>query len=337
MGMAVMKAHLTGARFPLNVMLSVTDRCPSRCNYCQIPARRKKELTLEEITGLIDQVCLMGCRRLGIWGGEPFVREDLGEIIAYASRKDLFVTLDSNGYLVPERLSWVKQLDHLILALDGDKDAHDANREAGSFERVLAAVRAASGKVPLWTITVLTKNNLESIDFILGTARKYNFLATFQLLHHNDSLGRNHDALKASAAEYRKAIRKLIEAKKKGAPIASSLRYLEYLERWKDYDSPRSTVRLSPLKCWAGALYCNVDTDGSVYPCSLLVDRFPAMNFLDHGFERSFAALAQNPCKNCLASCFTEYNYLYSLDPGTVVSWIRAMKRTKSSLCRARS
>ena len=327
MGWGAVRANIWNKSLPLNVMLSVTNRCPSHCSYCNIPQRRQKELSTEEIFSLIDQITQMGCQRLGLWGGEPLVRDDIGRIIGYAKKKGLFVTLDSNGYFLPQKLKLISGLDHLILALDGRQQEHDLNREPGSFQKVMAAIEAASETLPLWTITVLTKNNLDSVDFILDNARKYGFLATFQLLHHNDKLARNPSGLMPALASYRKTINKLIIEKKKGAPIASSLNYLYHILRWPDYEVRTYPHQTNGLTCWAGRLYCNVDTDGSVYPCSLLVDIAHTLNFLEVGFKKAFENLPQDYCKCCMASCYTEYNYLYSLNIGTIIEWLRSMQR----------
>jgi len=333
MGWAALRANIFNKKVPLNVMLSVTNRCPSSCSYCNIPKRKQKELKTSEIFSLIDQISDMGCQRLGLWGGEPLVRDDIGLIINYAKKRGLFVTLDSNGYFVPEKIKSLKNLSHLILGFDGDEKAHDLNKEPGSFNKVMAAMEAAKGKIPFWTITVLTKNNLDSINFILNKARDYNFLTTFQLLHHNDKLSRNQEALLPSFGDYKRAIKKIIEEKKKGAHIASSQKYLYHILNWDDYEMTTSSHRVNNLRCWAGELYCNVDTDGSVYPCSLMIDKVNSLNFLDVGFKKAFDNLVLNSCEGCLASCFTEYNYLYSLDARTIVEWMKAMRKTARYIC----
>lgn len=332
MGWYAVCANIWHKRTPLNVMLAVTDRCHSNCVYCNIPNRAKDELTTLQIFNLIDQISKMGCQRIGLWGGEPLVRDDIGQIINYARSKGLFVTLDSNGYLVPKKIDRLAGLNHLVLAFDGDEKAHDLNRGRGSFEKLMAAIEAVSGKVPFWTITVLTKNNLDSIDFILAQARKYKFLTTFQLLHHNDKLAANQKNLIPSAQDYRKVIKKLIFEKKNGAPIVSSVRYLNHILNWEDYHTAVSSQKKSGFKCWAGELYCNVDTDGGVYPCSLLVDKIPALNFIDVTFKEAFTSLNRGNCQDCIASCFSEYNYLYSLDPATIMDWVNSMRKTRKYL-----
>lgn len=147
MGWHAFEANAYGRKFPLNVMLSVTNRCPSSCGYCKIPSREQKELTTEQIFSLIDQICEMGCQRLGLWGGEPLLRDDIGLLIDYAKRKGLFITLDSNGYLLPQKMKAINNLDHLILALDGPEEIHDLNRETGSFRKVMDAIKISSAKL----------------------------------------------------------------------------------------------------------------------------------------------------------------------------------------------
>ncbi len=329
MGWGALRARSQGVRIPLNVMLSITNRCTSRCSYCNIPNRKQKELTTREVFALIDEITDMGAQRLGLWGGEPLMRDDLGQIVNYAKAKGLFVTLDSNGYLVEERFLALKNVDHLILALDGPEEMHDLNRGKGSFQQAMNAIRYISGRLPLWTITVLTGHNLEGVDFVLEIAKRFGLLATFQVLHHNEILGRNLEALLPPDGLYRKAIHGLILKKKRGAPIASSLAYLRHVLRWPDYRNFMLSYPIDGLSCWAGKLYCNVDTDGSVFPCSLLVEKVDSLNFLEVGFKKAFEHMQEVSCKACSASCFTEYNYLYSLNMEVIVNWVKSMYKTR--------
>ncbi|HET9315679.1 MAG TPA: radical SAM protein, partial [Vicinamibacteria bacterium] len=65
---------------PINVTISVTFNCPSRCLTCYVTSRKAKELTVDEYRRIF--------RALGtapfwvtISGGEPFLRPDLPEIV----------------------------------------------------------------------------------------------------------------------------------------------------------------------------------------------------------------------------------------------------------------
>ncbi len=327
MATAAVSHRLVGRRVPLNLMLALTDRCTGRCRYCQLPARRAPEMTTAEICRLLDEAAAAGCQRVGLWGGEPLLRDDVEEIVVHARRAGLFVTVDTNGHLIPERPEALKAASHANISLDGDRAAHDANRGDGSWAKTMAGIEhARSLGVPFWTISVLSKHSVDQVDWILETARRMGFLATFQVLHHNDEIGCN-DGLYADADDLRAAARLLLAKKKEGAPIGSSRKYLELLATWPDYAVNRLPSHPGYPSCLAGRLYCNVDVDGSMYVCSLFVDEVKAPNVRELGFKGAFDALDLPDCNACLGACFTEYNLLYSLDIPTGLNWVKALIR----------
>ncbi len=318
-----------GLARPLNVMLAVTNRCNSRCRYCNIPGRGDQDAPTGQLRKLIDEMAAAGTVRLGLWGGEPLLRQDIGELVDHAKARGLYVTMDTNGLLWPERAAELRALDHVIFGLDGRPENHDANRGAGNQQKVLRAIETAAATPGLsaWTITVLNRKNLDDIDYLLDLAGQLKFLCTFQILHHNDVMGRNRDELMPSDEEHRAAIRHLLRRKREGARIASSARYLRYLLAWPDY---RATSMAEPhlgLRCKAGKLYCNIDTNGDVFACSLLIGKAKAANAFRDGFKAAFRAIPPLPCQACTAGCFTEYNYIYGLDPLCILDWMRAMRR----------
>ncbi|MBD3277810.1 MAG: radical SAM protein [Candidatus Aegiribacteria sp.] len=320
---------LFGRRRPVNVMVSITDKCCSRCSYCQIPEQGRPDLSTKQWKDLFRQMAEAGTRRIGVWGGEPLMRKDICELCGYARSLGMYVSLDSNGYIIPSRLEILDNIDHLVLAYDGPEHAHDANREEGSHEKALRAMEAVSGRVRFWTITVLTRNNIHHLDSIMETALKYGFQTTFQTLHHNEKLGGDTSGMMPSREEYAKTYDRLLKMKRDGAPIANSTRYLKSLMRWPDYSVTRMEEKFHGVPCRAGSMYCNIDADGKVYPCSLLIGLYPdSVNALETGFREAFRKTHTLPCQACTASCYTEYNYLYSLDPVTALQWHRSVKET---------
>ena len=326
MAASALRWRLTGRRRPLNIMLAVTDRCTNRCAICRIPALNRPDLPLPDIQRILDDAAAMGCQRLGIWGGEPLVRRDLGDIIRRAKQRKMFVTVDTNGHLLPESDELLAGADHLNISLDGNREANDAIRGAGSFDKTMRGLAHARRRYPFWTLTVLTKSNLGDIDWLLNLAREQGFRASFQVLHHNDYLGCNEEFHPDEQA-LREAIHLLIRRKREGWPVASSFGYLEHLLRWSDFRVIRRDTGHRPVRCAAGELYCNIDVNGDVYPCSLLVGEQAAPNAAQIGFRAAFAQLAPISCAQCLAACFTEYNLLYSLDWRTAWNWVRALGR----------
>lgn len=330
MGVAAFKAHLLGGVRPLNVMLAVTNRCDQRCRYCQIPQRRQPEMTAEEIKDLLHQMRRAGTVRLGLWGGEPLVRPDIGEIVEEARSLGFWISMDTNGRLVPRKLDVVKMLDHLVVSLDGPRQMHDANRQPGSFDHAMAALEATRGLLNVWTLTVFTRHNLEAVDFLLDVARTYGTMAAFQFLHHNETMGGDTHAMRATDEEYRRVVRRLLYLKRRGEPIASSVRYLRHLLHWPTYGLPKDPQARGGFRCWAGQLYCNVDADGAVYPCSLLIGERPSLKATQVGLAEALRFASRHVgCRSCDAACFTEYNCMYDLDPSVIWDWIVAMWQTR--------
>ena len=85
-----------GAPRPFSASFAVTDRCNLRCEYCNFPFLKTRDLDLPDIERLMDRLKSMGVQRLGLVGGEPMVRKDLGEIIALAKARSFFVTVNTN-------------------------------------------------------------------------------------------------------------------------------------------------------------------------------------------------------------------------------------------------
>ena len=327
MGLATLKYHIFKKRTPANLIFSVTDRCNSRCRYCSVPSRAKPELTTSRILRLIDEFVDLGGSRIALWGGEPFLREDIGKIIDYCKNKDLLTSLDTNGYLVPQKINQIRNLDVLVVSFDGEEIYHDMNKEKGSYQKVIKGLEAACGKMLVWTITVLTKYNLNSIDFILNKARELGFYTTWQVLHHQSLGSRESRYMFPTQEEYRKAIKLLMKRKKEGNPIVNSREYFKYLYDWPDFKVSYLEGKRHGLSCYAAQLYCNIDTDGKLYPCSVLVDLMPAKNAVEVGLKEAFDYVKNISCQSCSAGCYIEYNYIYSLHPGVILNWFRYVSK----------
>jgi MoaA/NifB/PqqE/SkfB family radical SAM enzyme len=280
-------------------------------------------MSTQEVLNLIDEMSEAGVRKLSLWGGEPLLRDDIGIIISQAKEKGMCVNIDSNGYLIPEKFEQIKDLDFIILSFDGEKELHDKNREPGSYDKFFHAVEFIDRRIPVWTLTVLTKNNMHSFDFIIEKAQEYGFKTLFQVPYHSYPLGLSVDIL-AKPEEYRKVFGQLARLKKKGAPIISSTRYLNAVAEWSFFSQTTSKSRPKNFPaCWAGRLFCNIDTNGDMYPCSPMIgsDSRPP-NVLKDGFVKSFRRLLRPNCQSCLSACSLESNFVFSFDRKSIIEWM---------------
>ena len=67
-------------RVPLDSTIELTHRCPMDCRMCYLH-RISRELSTDELKKVLDQLAREGCLFLLLTGGEPFLREDLMEIL----------------------------------------------------------------------------------------------------------------------------------------------------------------------------------------------------------------------------------------------------------------
>ena len=142
----VSRAMNNGWARPDWVSVNLTLKCNLACSFCKTCYPVRKELTTREIKDIIDQTWLWGVKRFNPIGGEPFVRQDLEEILAYACSKDFYITVTTNGTLItPERAAKIAQIPynrlHFNFSIDGPNPWHDMGRGAGNFQKCVDGYR----------------------------------------------------------------------------------------------------------------------------------------------------------------------------------------------------
>ncbi len=83
---------------PYRMDLALTYHCNNRCIHCYNESSRAKiELTTSEWKRVLDQVWNLGIPHVVFTGGEPTLKNDLPELIAYAEQLGLITGLNTNG------------------------------------------------------------------------------------------------------------------------------------------------------------------------------------------------------------------------------------------------
>lgn len=135
------------------IQIPLTYRCNLACKMCSIRAQDQgKELSQDDISGIIDQAADMGIRWVVFSGGEPLLRSDLFAICDYCKTKGFRVSVTTNGTVITEELAQraaSSGLSHLHFSLDGLEAANDFIRGKGSFlaaSRAVKIINEARGK-----------------------------------------------------------------------------------------------------------------------------------------------------------------------------------------------
>jgi len=165
---------------PYIAIWEVTQACDLACVHCRAcaqPKRHPLELTTAEGKLLIDQIAEMKVPVFVLTGGDPMKRPDLFELIEYATRIGVRVSLTPSAtpLLTREMVHRLKEcgLARLAVSLDGSNAlAHDAFRGmSGSFHRTMEAVEWANEiGLPVQINTTFSRtncNDFEAIDELM--------------------------------------------------------------------------------------------------------------------------------------------------------------------------
>lgn len=315
----MIECSLLNRRIPIAVVHLITRRCDSRCKYCDIYDNTKPEMGTEEVFRLLDELKESGTEKYSMFGGEPLLRKDLGEIIDYSKKKGLFTSFGSNGYLLPKRIDEIQNVDLINFSFDGPEEVHDRHRIKGAHEKVMKAIETARERnIQVITQTVISRYNLGEIDYILEKAKELGFRAGFQPVMHRPTGGAGIDALMPEKQAYKEAIKKLISEKKRTGLVANSFEGLKHLSYIYDWPEHKET-----LKCWAGNQHIYIDCDGSLYACLHTQDKAKENpNCVKMGFRKAYEQLQTFECYGCWSWSTVELNKLFSLEIDAMINTI---------------
>lgn len=177
----ILRRYLLSRPVPFSVVYAVTYKCQCRCVHCSVadygvPAG---ELDTSEAIGLIDDVAGWGAVKITFFGGEPLVRKDLRELVAYAAARGLRTSLDTNGlFLDREMAARLKAagIGNVNVSLDSaDPSVHDSLRmRKGCFDSAVNAVKhCVSLGIPCLVSTYASRRALGDGDMekVIAMAR----------------------------------------------------------------------------------------------------------------------------------------------------------------------
>jgi MoaA/NifB/PqqE/SkfB family radical SAM enzyme len=284
---------------PLNLTVSVTYRCNSRCLTCNVYDKKAEEFTAEEFDRTFAS---MG--RAPYWytmsGGEPFLRSDLTEICtsAYRHGRPGIINIPTNGLLTDRIPSMVEEItagcpDSQVivnLSLDEIGERHDEIRGVpGNFDRALATYRALRALgAPNLTVgvhTVISVHNVERIPRIYEYVTKELSPDSYitEIAEERIELETMGAGVTPDAAAYGVAVDFLIERIKAGSysgisRITQSFR-VRYYELVKRYLATGRQI----IPCYAGTASAQIAPDGDVWSCCVRAE--PLGNLRDVGYD----------------------------------------------------
>lgn len=296
-----------GDTLPLYLVFFITERCLAHCKHCLLGEKRVglQELNLDEI----ERVSKSLGRILFLLptGGEPFLRDDIAEIVRIFHRNNQTanVGIPTNGYLTDKVVSGARSiletcpgLDLAIdVSFDGVGGKHDEIRGVpGLFDRAVTTYRELEKlkkHFPQFNLNVGVTVSRYNEDYL---EELYAFL-TEQLgvstINHLLVRGNPKDpASKGVIPDKYKFFSDLLE---EGALSSTLKGYHHY--SFSDFVNAVRLVRqrvineiirtdTSQLPCYAGHLGGVLLSNGDVYPCELLDRKIGNVRDVDYDFSK---------------------------------------------------
>ncbi len=290
---------MTAAHPQNSFVFEVTERCQHDCMHCYnvwknaAPYPRGELDTAATLDLLGRMLDATGASLVSLSGGEPLLRRDLDDIVAFLRDRGVAVNLISNGALIDAaavgRLGGRVAVWELPL-LAADRDVHDRlSGAAGAFDRVTEAVSDLKLRGErVVTVFVATRLNLpgfaEALELAIALGADGLMLNRFN----PGGRGREHIALlQPTPAELTRAL-DLAErvSRDYDFPVSCSIPMPPCLFATGRYE------RLSFGFCAAGTerAYYTVDPLGNVRPCN------HSPTILGNLRRERFADLARGDC-----------------------------------------
>lgn len=314
---------------PVFINFALTYRCNSRCLTCQNwrryqedPDKLKEELKLKDLEKFIaeNENWLNELRHIGIAGGEPFLREDLVDVIRLfrARLPHVSLGLQTNGLLpevIKKKLVEIKSFYPeitLAVSLDGLKRNHDLMRGVGgAYEKALKTIKIAQ--------------DLEVKGLSAGmTVTDKNYQDIKPLLEMTQEMGIDFSFYPADGGDYYHTNVWPKKSQKTSQALISALAdspgdyFADNLRRYLQGEGQRN------LPCYSGWSSFVLDPYGELKPCVLRSESFgniknqPLEEILNSPRARAIRKSLRS-CRSCWNIC--EVSTSAVIDPWDVLGW----------------
>lgn len=286
---------------PLNLTISVSYRCNSRCKTCNVWQRPNDDFTLEEYDKTFASI-----GRAPYWftfsGGEPTLRKDLPEMVGLAYRhcRPGIINIPTNGIqdkIIPGRVEQVLQAAPgseviINLSLDGVGIKHDIVRGVrGNFERAMrtyAGLKALKGRYKNFTLgvhTVISNFNVDDFDeiyaFVNDELKPDQFIS--EIAEERVELDTVGMGITPPLEKYKPVIEKL-QAGIRQTEIDGVSRITQaFRDRYYDIVKRTLVEKRQIIPCLAGIASAQIAPNGDVWTCCIRAESVG--NLREHNYD----------------------------------------------------
>ncbi len=308
----------------------LTNKCNFRCEVCNISRNPDlKEISFDKVKLIIDDLGLLGCSYVSFCGGEPFLHNDICEILFYAKQKIPFVHVVTNGSLLTEEVITklaAMDIDEISLSIDGLEKTHDQIRgEPGAFTKTVATIKKLKSLAPNVEVgvnTIISSMNIKDLYELVLFVETLGVKHKFQPVNRHpsfDNSGRETPGCEFSPEEM-DVLGDVINFLKKRKNVMNSA---YFLSRIPDFFSKQTDKGIFVEPCLFGYHHCEVKEDGTLYPCLTGMDWRNGFPMKEKGivalygsaeYRRKLKELKNcRLCKSNMYVCYFEPRILFPL------------------------
>jgi pyruvate-formate lyase-activating enzyme len=147
--------------------------CNLRCDYCCVrssPTAARRELGVGRVLRIAREAAELGVKEIFVTGGEPFLLEDIGEILVSCAAAAPTTVL-TNGMLLTGRREEVLRFlprDRIVLQISLDSataDRHDLHRGPGTWARTREGIQHARAQGFRVRLAATVSSDAEAEEF----------------------------------------------------------------------------------------------------------------------------------------------------------------------------
>jgi len=251
-----------------DVVLAVTYKCNSRCGFCNI-WQKKEDFSCQpsDYKKLPDNL-----ENVNISGGEPFLRNDLLEIIKVISRQSpkAKITISTNGFLpskikeTMQRVVRFKKDIGLAVSLDGFGKVHEELRGfRGGFCLALETIRLLKelGIKDLKIAFTLGDGNVNQLKKVYRLSKELGVEFSLAVYHNSAHYFGKNDNQIVKIGKIKRELDWLIEQELKSFSLK---RWFRAYFAWAMIEFLETDQRVLPDYSGLNSLF--IDPTGSIYP-----------------------------------------------------------------------
>ncbi|MFX1502704.1 MAG: radical SAM protein [Promethearchaeota archaeon] len=272
LGVSYLKRILKVNDNPTYVSIFFTRKCNFNCYYCATSKSEcEPDISLKQWKNIVNQIYNQGCRYITIYGGEPTLRSDLGELLKHCIDLEMFTHVVTNGTLLnKDLLEEFASFGYFLLGISIDsfkKTNYTPKKYRPELIDLLHDIKERYPESIDYCFHII--NTEENIKELIPLIRTIN-----SRLDCRFSIDPVHSSKKSSEQyNYRSYCPELLlkketmsrlravvqNLKKHGIQLMSPNIYYYFMDKW--YQNKYF------WKCDAGDLYYAIDNDGTVMLC----------------------------------------------------------------------